>query len=189
MQNNWINLLIAVLAALGLGYYIYTHVDWNPPKSQRIWRVQVNGKQVFLSGVKAVQIPPAVYESMADNPKWKEHLLGKKKKVLLFTWDGCPYARAFKQSLEQIFRQKQFSQAFEKDIVVTGQSVGGSCRGPLAKDCPLIWLMDHCMDGICIINPQTKEAIEDHSKNARQVAALLTAYASWEQPLFAAEVN
>ncbi len=185
MQHNWINLLIAVLAALGLGYYIYTHVDWNPPKSQSIWQVQVNGKRVFLTSVKAVQIPPAVYESMADNPKWKEHLLGEKKKVLLFTWDGCPYERAFKHALEKVFQYRQISQAFEKDIVVTGQSVGGSCHGPLAKHCPLIWLIDHCMHGICIINPQTREVIEDHSKNARQVAALLMAYASWKEPFFA----
>ncbi len=185
MQKNWLNLLIAGLACIALGYQVYTHMDWNALKSRRIFWVSVNGKNVPLHQVKVVQIPQTVYDSMAENPKWKEHLLGNKKRVLLLTWDGCPYARAFKQSLEQIFKQTAISRAYEKDIVVTGQSVEGFCKGDLAKHCPLMWILDHCMNGICIINPQTREAIEDHSKDARQVWALLTAYSSWDHtPLF-----
>ncbi len=179
MKTYWQNLLLVVVCAAGLGYYIYQHIDWNPPKSKRIFSVQINGRAVLLRDVEAVQIPPVVYDSMAENPKWKEFLLGDQKRVLLFTWEGCLYARAFKQTLESVFQYPQISRSFKQDIVLTGQTSGGSCRGELADHCPLFWLLKHCFHGFCIINPQTKEAIEDHSKDPRQILPLLAAYSSW----------
>ena len=180
MKSNWTNLLVFLLALAGLGIYIYKHVDWNAPKKQRITSVEINGQTVPLHQVKIEQIPQAVYDSMKDNPHWSNHLTGNKKRVLLITWNGCPYARAYRQALDKVFKKgSPLQKQYVKDIEVTGQSVGGSCKGPLAASCPLMWIMDHCMGGICIINPQTHEAIVDESQNAQQILPLLTAYAAW----------
>lgn len=184
MKTSWFYLFLMIVCAIGLGYYAYWHIDWNPPKSKAILSVRVNDRAVPLYRVKAVQIPQAVYDSMTENSQWKEYLLGKQKRVLLFTWDGCPYARAFKQTLENVFQYPQINQSFTKDIVLTGRSAGGTCRGELANHCPLFWLLKHCFRGFCIINPKTKEAIEDHSKDPRQIFPLLAAYSAWnETPL------
>ncbi len=180
MRTQWFYLFLMILCAIGLGYYVCQHIDWNPPKSKTIFSVRIKDRAIPLRNVKAVQIPQIVYDSMAENSQWKEYLLGDKKRVLLFTWDGCPYARAFKQVLENAFQYPQINQAFTKDIVLTGQSTGGICHGKLANHCPLFWLLKHCFHGFCIINPVTKEAIEDHSKDPRQILPLLAAYASWD---------
>lgn len=173
-------LIVLGVCLLGMAYYGYKHIDWNPPKKKVITVVEVNGKTVPLGQVHAIQIPQEVYDSMADNPEWKGHLLGDKKRVLLITWDGCPYARAFKQALERAFTTKYIDNFYTQDIVVTGQTVWGSCQGPQQEICPKIWIMNHCMGGICIINPKTHEAIVDESQNAQQILPLLAAYAKWD---------
>ncbi len=174
-------LVLLGLCLLGIGYYVYKQIDWNPPKTQTVSTVQINGKTLPISRVKVVQIPPEIYESMKDNPEWKEHLLGEQKRVLLITWDGCPYARAFKQALQKAFTIKNVSKFYTQDIVVTGQSVWANCQGPLKEHCPKVWIMEHCMGGICIINPKTHEAIVDESQNAQQILPLLAAYATWQE--------
>ncbi len=166
-------------------------------RTQAVDVLQVMGQTRRLSGVKAVQIPQNVYNSMERAPQWKEHLLGDKKRVLLMTWDGCPYARAFKNSLQEVFKDAQIQKAYTLDIQVTGQMV--SCGSMILPDTekatlaelqavlqtPCRWIMDHCMAGICIINPRTHEAVVDSSQNAGQIVPLLVGYASWDkEPLF-----
>ncbi len=182
------NFIIVLLCLVGLGYYAYKHIDWNAPKEKQISFVQVQGQTIALENVKAVQIPQQVYDSMADNPQWKEYLLGDKKRVLLVTWDGCPYERAFKRAVQKIFTFKNITNYYTSSIVNTGQSISVRCAGDLAQSCPMMWIMDHCVPGICIINPKTHEAIAAKSHNASQIAPLLSAYATWDDtPLFSTE--
>ncbi len=179
------NLIVLIICLLGIAFYAYKHIDWNPPKKEAIYAVEVNGKTVPVSEVRVEQIPQEVYDSMKDNGRWANHLTGDKKRLLLITWDGCPYARAFHSELDKAFgKSGYFDKYYVKDVEVTGKSVGGYCEGPLAEHCPLIWLMHNCINGICIINPKTKEAIIDESQNAKQILPLLMAYATWDtEPL------
>lgn len=180
MKGYRIELIIFLLALASIAVYIYKHIDWDKPKIHVISAVQVNNKMVPVSEVKVVQIPQATYDSMKDNPQWAHHLSGNKKRVLLMTWNGCPYARAYHAALDRAFGKSGiFNRYYIKDIEVTGQSVSGNCRGELAEHCPLVWIMNNCMGGICIINPLTKEAIVDRSQNAKQILPILMAYATW----------
>ena len=133
------------------------------------------GEQTWpVSGVKVVQIPQNVYDSMERAPQWKEHLLGDKKRVLLMTWDGCPYARAFKNSLQEVFKDAQIQKAYTLE-----QATAAQLQAVLQTPCR--WIMDHCMAGICIINPRTHEAVVDSSQNAGQIVPLLEGYSSWDK--------
>ena len=176
MQKYWKELLISVLCFMGLAVYMLFQIDWNKPKSKHIFSVQVGQQTIPVMGVKIVQIPPEVYEGMDRNPAWKEHLLGNKKHVFLTVWTGCPYQRAFRSEFDKVFVNPFFPIFYTKNIVETGQTVSGRCE---SKNCPQIWLINNCVQGWCIINPLTKEAITVHSRNASQIAPILTAYATW----------
>ena len=183
-----IDLIIFLVCLVGLGgylYYNYTHTAHpKAAKEQIISQVQVNGKIAKVNNVKVVEIPQETYDSMTNNPKWKEHLSGNKKRVLLVTWDGCPYNRAFKQALQKVFKFPKIGNFYIKDIILTGQEITVRCEGDLPWNCPMKWIMDHCANRICIINPKTHEAIIDGSSNTDQVLPILAAYAQWDaEPL------
>lgn len=179
-RNAAVDVIVFLLTIAAIGFVVFKMSGDEPsiPKNQRIGFVEVNGKDVIVQDVHWVKIPQAVYDDMKIDPRWAEHLKGNKKRVLLITWDGCPYARAFHKELDSAFgKSNVFGRYYVKDVEVTGQSVSGNCNN---MNCPFIWIMNNCMNGICIINPMTKEAIVDSSKNPKQILPLLMAYAKWE---------
>ena len=181
MKKHAVELYILLICLTGIGYHIYTHIDWNPPKKRTISNVQINGKIMPIAQVQAEQIPQAIYDGISSNGTYKEFITGDKKQVVLFTWDGCPYARAFSSALETMFQQKYVRNFYQKNIVHVPQSSTLSCNNGTNLHCPQVWLMQHCGNGLCIINPKTKEAIIDTSQNAKQILPLLAAYAKWDK--------
>lgn len=180
MKTNFIIFLLCLVGLIYYAYHTYTHTDHRKDKGKTIFQIEINGKTAKVTGVKVVQIPQATYDSMADNSEWKDHLLGNKKRVLFVTWEGCPHNRAFKQSLQKVFNFPNISNFYTQDFVLTGQSVGVSCKGNFQQYCPKTWIMDHCTNRICIINPKTHEAIIDSSHDTEQALPLLAAYAQWD---------
>ena len=174
-------LFILGLALSGIAVYAYMHMDRDSAQKQTIPFVEVNGKKVWVDQVKVVQIPQEIYDSIPDNAHWAGHLQGNKKRVFLSTWDGCPYRRAFHHELDKAFgKSGVFKKFYVKDVEETGQSIVVRCSSP-KNICPMKWLLDHCMGNICIINPQTHEAIVDDSHDAKQILPLLMAYANWDK--------
>lgn len=131
-----------------------------------------------LKNVKTVTIPQKVYDGIKDNGEYKEYLFGNKKHVFMVTFTGCPYARAFRQQLEQLFNYGDYADYYEKDIIPVGQGVSVSCNSN-HMNCPKAWLFANCGEGICILNPVTRQAVIDNSQNPRQIEALLDRYKEW----------
>lgn len=131
-----------------------------------------------LKNIKTVNIPQKVYDGIKDNGDYKEYILGNKKHVFMVTFTGCPYARAFRQQLERLFSYGDYSDYYDKDIIPVGQGVAVSCNAS-HMNCPKAWLFDKCGEGICIINPVTRQAVIDNSQNPRQIEALLDQYKDW----------
>lgn len=178
MKNHITELVIFVLALAGIGFYVCKHVLPDMATNHQISAVDVNGKYFAVNEVHIESIPQAVYDGIANNGMYKEFLLGNKKQVVLFTWDGCPYARAFHQALNKAFTFKVLEKFYKLNVVNVGKVNSASCNSD-NLNCPHAWLMQHCGNGICIINPMTKEAIVDQSKNAAQILPLLMAYSRW----------
>ncbi len=174
------------LVCLGLlAIYVYKHIDKNPAKHKRIYTVEIEGRKIPIREVQALEIPQKVYEGMDSNPKWKEYLLGKKKQVILFTWDGCPYKRAYRDKFDKIVKRPEISKNFTTTVIVTEKTVMGHCsfdeKNYHGQSCPAMWLVSNCVGGVCIINPKTREAIVDFSRNPEQLAALLEHYTYWDE--------
>ena len=184
MKKHLRDLIIFALALVGLGVYCYKHIDWDRPQRKNISFVQLNKKIIPLREVYSEQIPQAVYDGIANNGTYKDFLLGDKKQVVLITWNGCPYARAFRQALDQAFKNTDLNKYYKQNVVEVGQVFSASCNSD-HLNCPQVWVMNHCGGGFCIINPQAKEAIIDKSQNAKQIIPLLQAYKTWKiEPSF-----
>ncbi len=184
MRKHLRDLIIFAAALLGLCIYCYKHIDWNRPKKKSISFVQLNKKIIPLQHVYVEQIPQAVYDGIANNATYKEFLLGDKKQVVLITWNGCPYARAFRQALDQAFKGTNLKDFYKQNVVEVPQSSSYSCHSD-NLNCPQAWVMSHCASGFCIINPLTREAILDRSQNAQQIFPLLASYITWgKEPMF-----
>lgn len=180
MRNYLKDGIILLLALIGLSIYTYKQIDWNAPKQKSISHVNIDGKMYPLQGVRVVQIPPAVYDSISANTPYKDFLLGDQKRVVLITWNGCPYARAFRHAFDKAFRFKELNQNYKPRVIEVGQTVSFSCNSD-NLNCPKAWVISNCINGFCIINPQAKQAILDGSRNAKQIIPLLVAYAKWTQ--------
>jgi thioredoxin-related protein len=48
-----------------------------------------------------------------------EYLSGDKKRLLLITRDGCPYARKFHNEINKAFKERDISSYYTKDIKTT----------------------------------------------------------------------
>ena len=175
-----------VLLLASLGAIIYYSIDWDSPKQKKVFLLNVNNQTMFVSQVIIEEIPQKIYDGISNNPQYKEYLLGNKKRVFMLTWDGCPYRVAFKNQVQKAFTIPAVHATYEQNIISTGQTFSYSCNSR-DYNCPIAWVAKHCMGNICIINPKTREAIIDYSRNAKQIIPLLAAYASWDdQPLLTA---
>ncbi len=182
MKGHIIEGIVLLACVVGI---VYFSVDWHAVTAHKLSAVQVNGKTIALQDVVALKIPQEVYDGIKDNPTYKEYLFGNKKQVLLLTWDGCPYARAYKNALTKAFKFELLKKYYTENIVVTGQSVSVSCNAN-HLNCPEAWIKQNCLGKVCIINPFTKEAIVDASRDANQILPLLMAQATWlQEPLIA----
>ncbi len=124
-----------------------------------------------LKNVQIVSIPDAVYRAGGD---FSQYLNGDKKRIFMLALPGCPYSRAFRRKLDALFASSDYKNYYTRDIVNVGSSETVFCR-----NCPKEWLFDHCGEGICIIDPQTRQAVIDNSQNSAQLAVLLERFKEW----------
>ena len=172
-----------IVLLLLLPVIIYLAVDWDKVKQQKIRFVTIGEETIALTGVHAEKIPQAIYDGMSDNSQYQEFFLGDKKHIVMLTWDGCPYRVAFKNKVQHALAHPALKKKYNMDIVPTGQTFYADCNSN-HLNCPIVWVANHCMGNICIINPQTKEAIIDDSHDPEQILPLAAAYVNWDkQPL------
>jgi len=131
-----------------------------------------------LPGVEMQPIPDFVYASLQTDTKFKKYLTGNQKYVFLFTYTGCPYARAFSATLERLFSQKGLGEYYRKHIVHVGRSTTVVCPGH-AMNCATQWVFQTCFGNLCIFNPAHRQVVVDHSQNAGQIELLLDKYKEW----------
>ncbi len=132
-----------------------------------------------LRDVKVVNIPPYVYESLNEDTRFKRYLTGNHKYILFFTYNGCPYARAYKHAFNELFNERGFDEYYRKRVITVGRTTSASCPGHQTLECATLWIFQNCFGGLCILNPARKQAVVDNSQNARQLADLLAKYEEW----------
>ena len=157
----------------GMTKNLLEYLDKNAEVQQDYAEESVKDDLFYESIVMAIDIPEG-YNA--------DFLAGKKNRVIFVTWDGCPHRPAFLAELDKAFgKSGTFRNHYDIAVINADQNLFvNNCK----QDCPKKWLSEHCRDGICIINPHTREAVVDSSRDAKQVLPLLMAYSTWTQPLF-----
>ena len=165
-----------------LGFYVGQRVDWEDMLRPRASApVHMEGKissSAKLAQVEVLPIPDSVYTSLQTDTKFKQYLTGNQKYVFLFTYTGCPYARAFSDTLGRLFAQKNFGEYYRKHVIHVGRSTTVSCPGHVMH-CATAWVYQTCFGNLCIFNPSRRQVVVDHSQNARQLESLLDKYKEW----------
>ena len=191
--NKKHNYLIYILAiVLIVCTYLFIHGNNKIHETSKpLDYIQLDWEIVELSDVKIIKIPQKIYDSIEENSNVSqemynqlsrygdvisldEYLSGDKKRVLLVTRDGCPYARKFHNAINKAFTEYDVSSQYSKDIKTTWKSFSFPCF--YGEVCASDWLFNICWEWFCIINPITKEIIADTSQNTKQVLPLLRAY-------------
>ena len=131
-----------------------------------------------LSKVAVVNIPNEIYDTLPQDSKYERYLTGNHKYILLFTYDGCPYARAYHHAFKHAFEKLEFAEYYRKRIINVGRVVSVGCPVGL-MDCASLWVTRQCLGKICIFNPQRKQVVVDNSQNAEQLPKLLEKYKEW----------
>lgn len=195
-EPKWAVLLL--LSGAGLIYYHYSHIPRERQPYRRIWTAIVQGKEKRLLFVKVVKIPPEIYEQIDPNNPLHKIFLGKQKQLVFVDLGTGVCGPSFKKWNRIAARQRELvpmlkkiwqqNPSFHSHYLYVDSPYkiieSPDCRCPSqpdsTKDCPHCWFQHHCMEGFCIINPRTKEAIVDHSTNPTQILPLLTTYQDWE---------
>ncbi|MDO5765040.1 MAG: hypothetical protein Q4P84_05005 [Elusimicrobiales bacterium] len=128
-----------------------------------------------LKNTKLVSIPASVYKGINSNPAYKEYLLGNKKHVVQIMSPTCPYARALRGRVWQLLRG-EYGEYYDEGVIKVQGSVELSCNG--AEDCPTFWIFEHC-SGLCLINPNTRQAVVYSSRDPQPVEAILERFKNW----------
>ncbi len=172
-----------LICALFLSVHFGRQIDFeNMFKKDAPVPVHMGGKVRAIDNlpeVKVVNIPPYVYESLDADTRFKQYLTGNHKYILFFTYNGCPYARAYKRAFKELFDERGFDEYYRKRIITVGRTTSASCPGRQSMECATLWIFQNCFGGLCILNPQRKQAVIDNSQNARQLADLLEKYREW----------
>lgn len=163
---------------LVLAIFFNRPVKWAEQIGQKPVQEGFAPKPMTLLRVDNVKIPQEVYDGIATNSKYQEIITGSKKQVVVVIFTGCPYARAFKQELNRLFAQGDFSNYYDKTVIDVGRTSWVNCHNETGK-CPTSWIFDVCGSGICIVNPAQRKAVVDASQNARQIGTLLEHYKNW----------
>ncbi len=190
-KSNYLIYFWAVVLIVCIYFFTHTGNFRAREVSKSIDSLLVDWEKVELSDVKIMKIPQEVYDSMEIDPSIpqeaynqmdrsrEQYLLWDKKRILLITWDGCPYARRFRKELDNVFDKNAYlTRYYDKYIKETWQYVTLSCLN--GYDCASIWLFENCWEWICIINPMAKEVIVDTSQKTAQILPLLKSYDTWD---------
>lgn len=173
---------VFVLCAVLILFYVGKRIDFeNMLQKDSPVPVHMGGKikpGTPLSRVAVVNIPNQVYDSLNQDSKYKRYLTGNHKYILLFTYDGCPYARAYHHAFKHAFTDLGFSEYYRKRIINVGRMFSVGCPAGF-MECASLWVTKQCLGKICILNPQRKQVVVDASQNAEQLPKLLEKYKEW----------
>lgn len=173
---------------------------WVPPQRIALETVNVRQKNYSLKDVWAFEIPERVFSKLDLYPKAANYLTGNKKH-LVFVYTPCKWSNLFQEKLEKLAATPVFQKNYDLTILSTYPncyaSLEASCNtkeecARIEKEmrkmlnfnasyCPEEWAHTYCGNGICIVNPRTKEIIADYSQEITQFLVLLEAYADWDK--------
>lgn len=180
--NGW-EVVVFLVCALILGAHFGRQIDFeNMFKKDSPVPVHMGGDIRYAHAVKDVQvvsIPSWVFDSLEQDTRFKRYLTGNHKYVLLFTYPGCPYSRAYKQAFDTLFSEQGLAEYYRKRIITVGRTTSVSCPGHQSADCATIWIFQNCFGKLCILNPKRKQAVVDGSQNAKQLEDVLQKYREW----------
>ena len=128
-----------------------------------------------IANVQVLKIPQEIYDSMPANPSHREILTGDIKKVHWVSLRGCPYAKAFRETVERGL--EAYRGSYQNTMEWTSGTKWISCA-PGYKTCPELWLAEKCGE-LCIVQPQKRQMVSLKVKNGKQALALLKALENW----------
>lgn len=158
-----------------MGEFLSSHKKVPPAKPAPAVSARRTPGTEGLKYAKLVSIPASVYKGIKANPAYKEYLLGNKKYVVQIMSPACPYARALRGRVWQLLRG-EYGDYYDEGVIKVQGSVELSCNG--AENCPAFWIFEHC-SGLCLINPNTRQAVVYSSRETQPVEALLERFKNW----------
>ena len=180
--NAW-EIIVFLICALFLSNYACNRFDLinrlRPTAAEPVHMGGNVGNEKNLRQVQVVNIPDYVYDSLEVDTRFKLYLTGNHKYIFLFTYPGCPYARAYSGALQHAFENEGFSSYYRKRIFNVGRSSLVSCPGRMNTTCATMWLYQTCFGNLCVFNPVRKQVVVDKSQQATQLGALLDIYKEW----------
>jgi len=180
--ESW-EVIAFLVCALILGGYFVRQIDFeNIFQKDSPTPVHMGGElqpSHAISEVQVLPIPDSVYESLETDTKFKRYLTGNHKYVYFFTYQGCPYARAFTSAFKRLFEKDGFDKYYRKRIQIVGRSTFVSCPGHRDMNCATAWVYQTCFGKLCIFNPLRRQVVVDGTQNAGQIEALLEKYREW----------
>lgn len=191
-EPKWFALLL--LCLVFIAYYCLFHHPYDSQPNRTLWAVNSSwGKRVIFK-TRIIQIPQPIFDNLPKKQPGYEFFSGKNKHLILLNWEAssCPfsdrtpkqayYQRYFAQKAKHIFDKNSFlKESYHKHFIEDSRWLKCYDVYPVTPAC---WIWQYCERGLCIINPQTHEAIVDNSQFPFQPLALLKAYKDWSaEPL------
>lgn len=168
---------------LFFGLYFGRQIDFeNLFKKEAAAPVHMGGELFPFTSLKQVEvrpIPDFVYQSLEQDSQFKRYLTGNHKYVFMFTYPGCPYARAFYRVFRELFEEKGFGEYYRKRVITVGRYTSISCPSGRDMRCATAWVYEQCFGNLCVFNPVRRQVVVDSSQNAKQIEMLLHKYKEW----------
>lgn len=191
-EPKWFALLL--LCVCFIAYYCLFHHPYDPQPNRTLWTINSSWGKRIVFKTRIIQIPQPVFDNLAKNQPGHEFFMGTTKHLVLLQWEpsSCPFSdHTAKRAYYQAYFSQKASTSFDKDsslkdfyrkhFIEDARRLSCQTGAPVTPAC---WIWKYCMKGLCIINPQTREAVVDHSQFPFQVRALLNAYKDWtNEPL------
>ena len=191
-EPKWFAVL--VLCGLIILYYFLFHQPYDPLPNRTVWAINSSWGKRIVFKTRIIQIPQQLFDRLSAEQPGYELFKGKDKHLILLGWDPsrCIFSdRTPKRAYYQKYFITEASSMFDKDSSVQGgyrkhflQNDRGFACNDIYAVTPACWIEKYCAKGMCIINPQTHEAIVDSSQFLWQLRPMLKAYQEWtNEPL------
>lgn len=96
--------------------------------------------------------------------------------MLIASFAGTPPLDTFKKELNRLLKEEGYNSYYRRHIFDFTRGYSWSCD---RMECAEKWVDEHCTKGVCIIQPQKKQAVIDKSGDVKQLAVLLEKYKEW----------
>lgn len=157
-MKNWVIIVVCILLLLGI-HSCNKKKEAGPAKVNKIAEKQLNitGLQGLKYSIK--DLPDSIIPYLKTKSDYKDYYNQNKKFVIYFTVDGCPYNKAFVNSLEPFKTNSEYSAVYNFYAQNGNRSVSFDNMEDFQADEDF----HKACSSFCIVNPVKKQvfAIND----------------------------